>query len=131
MSARILVVEHDPGIRQGLVEFLSACNFQVTPAETPMEALGILSSDSYNVAILDLLLPGMGGDAMISRANEIQPALNYIIYTGSQDPQLSEPLVKAGIKPDQIFIKPVENVYELVEAIKKLSANPTCFPGDI
>ena len=120
MSGRILVVDHDPSIRIGLVEFLSAYHFEVTPAETPMEALDILSRGTYNVAIVDLLLPGMDGDTMISKANEIQPALNYIIYTGVLNPKLSEPLIRARIKPDQIFIKPVESAYQFVEMIKKL-----------
>jgi DNA-binding NtrC family response regulator len=86
-----------------------------------MEALDLLSRDSYNVAILDLLLPGMDGNTMIAKAQEIQPTLNYIIYTGSLYPELSEPLASAGINSDQIFIKPVESIYQFVEAIKKLS----------
>ncbi|MFC1884954.1 response regulator [Thermodesulfobacteriota bacterium] len=110
------------GVQWGisLLEFLTACNLQATAAETPNEALDLISQDPYNVAIVDLRLPGMDGDTMIQKANEIQPSLNFIIHTGSTTIKISEPLTKVGIKPEQVFLKPVKDVFQFVKAIKKL-----------
>jgi DNA-binding NtrC family response regulator len=120
MSPRVLVVDNDHSIRAGLVDFLKACNLQATAAETPYEALDLIYQDPYNVAIVDIRLPGMDGGTMIQKANEIQPSLNFIIHTGSTTIKIAEPLSKVGIRPDQVFLKPVKDVFQFVKAIKKL-----------
>src|SRR4029077_19808703 len=62
MSAgKILVVDDDPQIRRAMRTTLTARGFEVGDARTGEEALEELRSASYDLALLDMNMPGMGG----------------------------------------------------------------------
>ena len=60
-NIRILVVEDDPAIRQGLVDTLESENYQVRQAVDGREGLAYLKKASPDLLILDLMMPGMSG----------------------------------------------------------------------
>ncbi len=60
-NIRILVVEDDPAIRQGLVDTLESENYQVSEAVDGREGLEKLKAGSPDLLILDLMMPGMSG----------------------------------------------------------------------
>jgi two-component system, chemotaxis family, chemotaxis protein CheY len=58
----VLIVDDDPGIRDGLGEFLAEEGFTVSTASEGVEALKILSTGMKPVAILlDVMMPPMDG----------------------------------------------------------------------
>ena len=62
MSAgRILVVDDDPQIRRVLRTSLSAQGYEVGHARTGPEAIAALSAEKYDLVLLDMNMPGMGG----------------------------------------------------------------------
>ena len=62
---RILVVEDDPTIASFVVKGLQDAGFAVDHAENGAEALHLASSEDYAVAVVDIMLPGMDGLAVI------------------------------------------------------------------
>ncbi|HEY0104218.1 MAG TPA: response regulator [Brevundimonas sp.] len=58
---RILVVEDEDGIREPLVRYLSRSSFQVTAVESAEDARRLLASASFDLLILDVMLPGEDG----------------------------------------------------------------------
>jgi two-component system, OmpR family, response regulator len=62
---RILVVEDDPTIASFVVKGLQGAGFAVDHADSGGEALHLASSADYAVAIVDVMLPGMDGLALI------------------------------------------------------------------
>jgi two-component system OmpR family response regulator len=62
---RILVVEDDPTIASFVVKGLQGAGFAVDHAENGAEALHLASSEDYAVAVVDIMLPGMDGLAVI------------------------------------------------------------------
>jgi two-component system OmpR family response regulator len=62
---RILVVEDDPTIASFVVKGLQGAGFAVDHADNGGEALHLASSADYAVAIVDVMLPGMDGLALI------------------------------------------------------------------
>ena len=62
---RILVVEDDPTIASFVVKGLQGAGFAVDHADSGGEALHLASSEDYAVAIVDVMLPGMDGLALI------------------------------------------------------------------
>jgi DNA-binding response OmpR family regulator len=62
---RLLVVEDDRTIAAFLVKGLQEAGFAVDHATSGGEALHLASSQSYAVAIVDVMLPGMDGLALI------------------------------------------------------------------
>jgi len=62
MSAgRILVVDDDPQIRRAMRTTLSARGYEVGDARTGEEGLDELRSGAYDLVLLDMNMPGMGG----------------------------------------------------------------------
>lgn len=117
---RVLVVDDEPFVRNSLVEFLEDYDFEVSSAASAEEMLEILSRRQQDVAIVDLRLPGMNGDALIHQAHEVLPSMRFLIHTGSVDYQLSEDLVNIGVRQEHVILKPQPNLVSIVERINEL-----------
>jgi two-component system, OmpR family, KDP operon response regulator KdpE len=62
MSAgRILVVDDEPQIRRVLKTALTAKGYEVLDARTGEDALNVLRSGRFDLVLLDMNMPGMGG----------------------------------------------------------------------
>jgi len=66
MSSSILVVEDEKHLADGLRYNLNAEGYEVETVGTAEEALSLLSDDqkTFDVMILDVMLPGMDGFAL-------------------------------------------------------------------
>jgi two-component system KDP operon response regulator KdpE len=60
-SARILVVDDEPQIRRVMKTALTAQGYQVHDARTGEEALEQLRAQRFDLVLLDMNMPGMGG----------------------------------------------------------------------
>lgn len=61
MSGRILVVDDEPQIRRVLRAALTAQGYEVTDARTGEDALLALRDARFDLVLLDMNMPGMGG----------------------------------------------------------------------
>lgn len=85
---RVLVVEDDESLAEGLREGLSADGFDVDVAEDGISGLGMAQQHNYDVVVLDLLLPGISGFGVCSRlraAGIAVPILVLTARTGERD----------------------------------------------
>jgi two-component system, OmpR family, KDP operon response regulator KdpE len=78
---KVLVVEDDSGIRQSLFETLGALGFAVGEASTGEEALQRLRMVDYDVVLLDINIPGMGGMEACRRIAQQDPGLPIMVLT--------------------------------------------------
>ncbi len=60
-SAKILVAEDDHHILEGLVDTLESEGYAVTPASDGEQALRLWGSESFDLVILDIMMPGKSG----------------------------------------------------------------------
>ena len=60
-NIRILVAEDDANIRTGLVDTLESEGYQVTPASDGHQASELFNHHSYDLVILDIMMPGKSG----------------------------------------------------------------------
>ena len=76
-APHLLVVDDDRRIRDLLSRFLSSEGYRVTTAETAMEARAKLNSLSFDLLILDVMMPGESGFdlAKAIRGNSSVPIL--------------------------------------------------------
>lgn len=87
MSARILIVDDEPGIRQSLRGVLQDEVYDVQVADSGEACLEDLARHDRDVVLLDIWLPGMDGLETLSRIQEIpfvdRPAVVMISGHGS------------------------------------------------
>ncbi len=81
---RLLVVEDDPAIASFLVKGLKEAGFAVDQAASGGTALEMASSESYDLAIVDLMLPGMDGLALIEELRRRRIAVPVIILSAKR-----------------------------------------------
>jgi DNA-binding response OmpR family regulator len=68
---RILVVEDEPRIREITEMYLERAGYAVTLAGDGRDALEAFDADPPDLAIIDLLLPGLTGEALIRAIREV------------------------------------------------------------
>lgn len=79
---RLLVVEDDAAFAQQLTDLLESEGYLVAKAHNGQEALAAISNDGYDVALIDLVMPGIDGMEVLKRAAELSPGLPMIVITG-------------------------------------------------
>jgi DNA-binding response OmpR family regulator len=81
-EARILVVDDEEQVRSGLRRFLDLLGYRADEAASGQEALQMLQHTPYDVAVLDIRMPGMDGIEVMHRALQMCPDLAIIFLTG-------------------------------------------------
>jgi two-component system OmpR family response regulator len=119
---RILVIEDDPETAEQLVDFLETRGYAADLAVDGNEGLRLAQSAPYAVIVIDRMLPGMDGIAVIRRLREagtVTPAL-IVSALGEVDDRVRG--LRAG--GDDYLVKPFAFVEFLarVEALARRSA---------
>jgi DNA-binding NtrC family response regulator len=117
---RILLLDDDPQVRFNLKLYFEDEGFECDAFENSESALNALKENSFDVAIVDIRLPGIDGEDFISASFLLAPEMKYIIHTGSTQYKLPEKLIAPGIPIEGIFNKPVSNMNLITEKINKL-----------
>ncbi len=91
----ILVVDDEDSIRRLLGQFLSV-SYNVHTAASTDEALSLLGKNKYELAIVDVNMPGKSGKEMFRTCRKIYPEMHIILMTGM--PELADAVdtVKEG-----------------------------------
>jgi two-component system, OmpR family, KDP operon response regulator KdpE len=80
-AIRILVVDDEPAIRRALRPPLVELGFQVAEASRGEEALQVLRATAYDVVLLDINMPGIGGVETLRRIRAFAPRLPVLMLT--------------------------------------------------
>jgi len=101
----ILVVEDDNEINQLLCEIITRCGYRPQPAYSGTEAMLYLDKQEWAMVLLDLMLPGLGGEAIMQRLGRDRPMPVMIISAkGEQHTKVS--LLRMGA--DDFITKPFD-----------------------
>ena len=114
------MVDDDLPVLTGLRDFLEDEDFSVRALQSAEEVLEILRLERFNVAIVDIRLPQMDGNTLIMKAYEIDPEIKFIIYTGSVEYDMPGYLKELGMRPENVFHKPLNDLGTIVDAIKRV-----------
>lgn len=120
-KARILIVEDDPAILNGLSDVLVFNGYEVQAVEDGGEGFDAIVNNQFDLALLDVMLPTLDGFTICRRIREIRPSQSIIMLTakGSEDD------IVAGFKAgaDDYITKPfsIRELIVRVEAVLRRS----------
>ena len=82
---RVLVVDDEPAFAEAVAELLDGSGFDAHYCSDPEEALKRAGAEQFEVALLDIGMPGMSGFELAERVRELSPTTQVIILTGRDD----------------------------------------------
>jgi DNA-binding NtrC family response regulator len=115
--ARILLVDDERQIRHVLTAFLSEHGHDVCACESAEEGLAAAARTRLDVALLDLMLPGINGVELLKRLKHDFPDLGCIFMTAFGSIRSAVDAIRAG--GDEYLTKPFDND-ELLLAIDRV-----------
>ena len=93
---RVLVVDDEPGIREGCRRALTPQGFEVEVAENGPSGLHKLQEGVFDILLLDAMMPGMSGLEMLRQTRQLYPELICIIITGYATVELAVQAMREG-----------------------------------
>lgn len=82
MNVSILVVDDEDDFRELMLRRLKRKNYSVSGAATAHQALELLAGQVFDVALIDLKMPGMDGLELLRRMKGTLPEMEVIVLTG-------------------------------------------------
>jgi len=105
---RILFLEDEPTIREVLAEYMKMQDYEVSCVSDGEEALKLLEKESFDMAVLDIMVPKINGLEVLSWIQEHRPEMAVIMLTALEDEQTQ---VQAfNHYADDYVIKPVSPI---------------------
>src|SRR3990172_1843343 len=105
-NIHILTVDDDDEFRGVVARRFQRRGYEVEHTGSPVEALGKAEQRHFDVAILDIAMPGMDGVQLLDRLRQIDPDTQVIMLTGQATIETAIRAMKLGA--DDYFTKPCE-----------------------
>ena len=124
-TARILIVDDDPGQRNLLESFLRKQGFAPETAASGEAALQLLSRGPFDLMISDVRMPGMSGLETLRRARQTHPNLPVLLVTAFADIRSAVTAMRDGAV--NYLAKPID-LDELMTSVR-LAVMPGAAPA--
>jgi two-component system, NtrC family, response regulator HydG len=107
---RILIVDDELVVRDSLDKWFAGEGYETGIAASARQALEMIQKNEWDLALLDIKMPGMDGMELQARLREIDPELVIIIMTGYASVETAVQALKRGaydyvtkpIDPDEL-----------------------------
>jgi len=92
----ILVVDDEPIVVQSLGDWFRQDGHRVDTAQNSREALGLVAEKDYDLAFIDIKMPGVDGLELQARLAAVKPEMTVIIMTAYASVDTAVKALKAG-----------------------------------
>ncbi len=115
---RVLLVDDQLEVRLPLKDAIDTLgpDFLVVDVPSGEEALLDLSSNSYDLLVTDVRLPGITGLELIRKVKKLNRDMNIILMTGLLEPEIRQEVADAGAAA--FFLKPIE-IADFLDAVER------------
>jgi two-component system alkaline phosphatase synthesis response regulator PhoP len=115
---RVLVADDSPHLVLLYRAVLEDAGYEVVSVSNGIAAIAAVEAGQVDAAVLDVLMPGVSGDAIAERLLRTNPALPVLLMTGDSGEQfvmeLAVPVLRKPFAPEA-----------LVQAVGELVGGPT------
>lgn len=119
----ILIIEDDTDINNVISETLTKAGYHCTQAFSGTEALMCLERETFALAVMDLMLPGLPGESLLPKLKEIQP-IPVIVVSAKDSLDSKVNLLTSGA--EDYLTKP----FEIQELVARVGVQIRRFAGD-
>jgi signal transduction histidine kinase/ActR/RegA family two-component response regulator len=115
----VLLVEDNAFVRQAEERILTEAGYRVFVATTGVEALGRVASldGAIDILITDLLMPEIGGRALLARLREDWPALRALLVSGYERGEATDTV---SLPPETGFLHKPFTADAFLRAVREL-----------
>jgi DNA-binding NtrC family response regulator len=117
----VLIVDDEVDASENLRDILTDVGYRVDTARNGLEAIEHVRHSAYDIALLDLKMPGMDGVSVYRQIKRLRPETAAIVVSAFSGSELAETAVEEGAI--QVVAKPVD-VPQLLSAIESSLAQP-------
>ena len=92
MSKRVLVIDDDDPVREAIHDILETIDVEVIGADNGPDGISLFAQHRLSIAaiMIDMRLPGMGGDEIVSRIRSIDPEAKIILSSAYQQKEIDQ-----------------------------------------
>lgn len=112
----ILIVDDDEIIRETIKDLLESKGYAVETAETAKEAMEKSKARTFNLALLDIKLPDMGGTELLKKMHSATPRMMKVMITAHGT--LKNAMDSLNFGADAYLLKPI-NEKELLKTVEE------------
>ncbi|MBF6569659.1 MAG: sigma-54-dependent Fis family transcriptional regulator [Candidatus Binataceae bacterium] len=128
-GARVLVADDDPAIRLVLRHRLEAAGYSVSEAADGRTALEALRRGDYETALVDIIMPGIGGLDLLSAARKERLPTAVIVITAASTMSNAIEAMKRGAH--DYLTKPFSNLDTVVTSVANAIATRASMPAEV
>lgn len=118
---RLLIVDDEVDACKNLSDILSDLGYQVDVAHDGPDALELVGRHAYDVALLDLKMPGMDGVELYKRIKAVSAGTVAIVITAFAGSKTAQAALDAGAA--EILAKPVD-LQRLIRSVEEALDQP-------
>lgn len=128
-AIRVLVVDDEARFRTTLAKMLRSRGLAVEAVGSGEECLAELDDRPYDVVLLDIRMPGLGGLETLRLLKERHPEVEVVMLSGHANLDTAIELLKLGaydylVKPcplEEVLLK-IENAFEKKQELERIKA---------
>ena len=132
--AVLLIVDDDEAIRDALYDLFESAH-RCHLAETAEQAIAWLETETYDVALTDISMPGLSGVELLGLLRQHQEDMPVIIISGLSDQEHARGLIKMGafdylVKPFRLDVVEESVKRALLHRQSKLNGDTLAVSND-
>ena len=117
---RILIADDHKIVRDGLKRILAGTELEVAAeAASGDEALALVKANDFDIAMLDMSMPGLSGIALVKRLKAEKPKLKLLVLSMHGEHQYAARALKAGASG---YLTKDSAADQLLGALRKIAA---------
>lgn len=124
---RILIIDDEKQVLESWQRTLKFDGHSVSTARTADQALRECDEHSFDLVVVDFIMPSMNGVELLRRIRKKLPLIRSIVISGKIDKGVSAPDItkslQESVEADLYLHKPVSNNH-LLASIRELLTNP-------